>query len=637
MQFVVFLVLFPFIPAAVLCFCKDQTVREWTVRIAAAVIALAAISLAWVYFSVPQQFFLAHGEWLDPLFLIAELAICGIVTFYGIKLRRGLPIALSVGQTAALLIYELFLKPEAQVARAHIEIDKLSVIMALIIGVIGSLICLFAVTYMQDFHRHHKEYADNSGRFIALLFVVISAMFGIVFSNNLIWMSVFWEVTTLSSFIFIKYTGTDEAVKNAFTALNLNLVGGAALAAAIIILGLGYGISDMALLVSAPCHEPLFLIAVLLLAIAGISKAAQFPFSKWLLGAMVAPTPTSALLHSSTMVKAGVFLLIKISPLMANTLVGTLMVVIGSMTFLMSSILAIAQTDAKRTLANSTIANLGLIVACSGVGGYEALWAAIFLMIFHAIAKSLLFLCVGTIEHQMGSRDIEDMHGLIVKLPLLSFFMAVGIAGMFLAPFGMLISKWATLKAFVDANNILIVVVLVFGSAATLFYWTKWLGNIVAVLPKSERIHYVMPTDVKITFGIQAALTMLLCLCFPVVSKAMIAPYLVDVLQLPVTTVIESGNQVIMTIMMIVIVVLPLALHSISATDDRITSAYMGGVNAGDGRHFIDAHGDKKRMYLSNWYMPELIHEKKISGVCTIAAVLLIAGCLAILVGGLAI
>lgn len=630
-----FLILFPLIPAAVLCVSSDKTVRTWTVRIAAAVIALTAIFLAWKYFTVPQQFFLPHGEFLNPVFMLLEVAICAVVTFYGIRLRRILPVVLSVGQTAAVLIYELALKPEVQIARAHMEIDKLGVIMALIIGVIGSLICLFAVTYMEDFHQHHKEYKDNSSRFIALLFVVISAMFGIVFSNNLIWMSVFWEITTLSSFIFIKYTGTEEAKNNAFCALNLNLVGGAALAAAIIILGMGYGISDMAALVSTPRTDALFNIAVLLLAIAGISKAAQFPFSKWLLGAMVAPTPTSALLHSSTMVKAGVFLLIKISPLMASTLVGLLMVLIGSLTFLMASILAITQTDAKKTLANSTIANLGLIVACSGMGGYEALWAAIFLLIFHAIAKSLLFLCVGTIEHQMGSRDIEDMHGLIVKLPVLSFFMAVGIAGMFLAPFGMLISKWATLKAFVDAHNILIVVVLVFGSAATLFYWTKWLGNIVAVLPKSERIHYKMPVDVGITFGIQAALTMLLCLFFPVVSKYMISPYLVEVLHFPGTTVIESGNQIIMTIMMGMIVILPFALHSISAMDDRITSAYMGGVNMGDGRHFIDAHGKKKRMYLSNWYMRELIDEKKISGVCTIASILLIAACLAMLVGGL--
>lgn len=634
MQIIMLLIVLPLIAAAILCMFKNKSVRTWTVRLSSGIIIITAIFLAWSYFEIPQQFFLPHGGSLNTIFILVEMLICVAIVIYGLKHKRILPIVLSVLQTVAIIVYEIALRPETEVARAHIEVDKLSVIMALIIGVIGSLICLFAVSYMEDFHQHHSEYADHSNRFLALLFVVISAMFGIVFSNDLIWLSVFWEITTLSSFIFIKYTGTEEAVKNAFCALNLNLVGGATLASAILILGIKFDITDMAKLLANGSHDPLFMIAILCMAIAGISKAAQFPFSKWLLGAMVAPTPTSALLHSSTMVKAGVFLLIKISPLMANTIVGILIILIGGLTFLMASILAIGQTDAKRTLAYSTIANLGLIVSCSGMGGYEALWAAIFLLIFHAIAKSLLFLCVGTIEHQMGSRDIEDMHGLIVKLPVLSFFMAVGIAGMFLAPFGMLISKWATLKAFVDSKNILIVTVLVFGSAATLFYWTKWLGNIVAVLPKSERIHYKMPVDVKITFGIQAGLTMLLCLLFPIVSKYMIVPYLTGVLMLPYVTVIDSGNQIIMTIMMGMIVVLPFALHFISTIDDRITSAYMGGVNAGDGRHFIDAYGEHKRMYLSNWYMQDLIYEHKISPVCTTTALLMIAMCAAMLIGG---
>ncbi|MEG2377240.1 MAG: proton-conducting transporter membrane subunit [Clostridia bacterium] len=599
----------------------------------ALVISLSAGLLAWRYFAVPQQLLLPNGSFLNPVFLVLEVLICAAVVFFSIKNKRVLPIILSVVQTVAVFAFELFFKSES--GMEYLAVDKLSVIMALIIGVIGSLICLFAVPYMEDFHKHHTECADKSGQFIALLYVVIAARFGIIFSNDLIWLSVFWEVTTLASFIFIKYTGTDEAIKNAFCALNLNLIGGAAIAGAIVILGIGYGVGDLATLVDMQTREPLFMTAVLLLSIAGISKAAQFPFSKWLLGAMVAPTPTSALLHSSTMVKAGVFLLIKISPLMQNTAVGLLMVLIGGMTFLCASIMAIAQTDAKKTLANSTIANLGLIVACSGVGGYEALWAAVFLLIFHAIAKSLLFLSVGTIEHQIGSRDIEDMHGLIVRLPVMAFFMAVGIAGMFLAPFGMLISKWATLKAFVDSQNILLVVLLVFGSAATVFYWTKWLGNIGAVLPKSERIHYKMPINVKITFGIQAGLTMLLCLLFPLVSDYMISPYLTEVMGLQDVTVISGGNQIIMMIMMGMIIILPFAMHFISSRDDRITSAYMGGVNAGDGRHFIDAHGHKKRMYLSNWYMPDLINERAITRVCVCVSILLIAACFALQIGGL--
>ena len=154
------------------------------------------------------------------------------------------------------------------------------------------------------------------------------------------------------------------------------------------------------------------------LSLAGITKAAQMPFHTWLLGAMVAPTPTSALLHSSTMVKAGVFMLIKCAPIYAVSFAPSILVIlVGGITFLLCSMMAISQSNGKRVLAYSTVANLGLITACAGVGTAEAIWAAILLVIFHAVAKSLLFLCVGTAEHHIGSRDIEDMDLLFERIP----------------------------------------------------------------------------------------------------------------------------------------------------------------------------------------------------------------------------
>lgn len=635
MQTIVFLILFPLVVGLMLLTTKNTRARRMLVRISSVIIAAGSIFLAWQYFNIPQQHFITYAGVVAYIFLAVEIAICGVIIYYSVKHKRLLPLILSVAQTAALAYYELAFTHEPQ-RLAYLFVDKLSVILALIIGVVGSLICLFAVSYMEDFHYHHPEHRDRTHQFLALLFVVISAMFGIVFCNNLVWLSVFWEITSLCSFLLIQYTGTRQAVDNSFTALNLNLVGGATLSAAILILGMQFHIHEISEILGAGlAKDPLFAMAILFLAIAGLSKAAQIPFSKWLLGAMVAPTPTSALLHSSTMVKAGVYLLIRLSPVIAgNPYVSLTVILVGGLTFLIASILAIPQTDAKRTLAYSTIANLGLIVTCAGVGGYEALWAGILLLIFHAISKSMLFLCVGTVEHQLGSRDIEDMHGLIVKLPVLAFFMAVGIAGMFLAPFGMLISKWATLKALVDSHNILFVLILALGSSATLFYWTKWLGNIVAVLPKSERIPYRMNIDVRITFTIQAALTMLLCVLFPTVSKYMIGPFLTEVYHFPDMTVISSGNQLIMTIMLAMIVILPLALRLVTAADDRVTSAYMGGVNAGDGRHFIDSRGERKRLYLSNWYMQDIIREAPILKVSSMLSLLVLTICAVFLLGG---
>ena len=124
--------------------------------------------------------------------------------------------------------------------------------------------------------------------------------------------------------------------------------------------------------------------------------------------------------------------------------------------------------------------------ACAGVGTAEAVWAAIFLMIFHTVSKSTLFLCVGTVEHRIGSRNIEDMDGLFSRLPHLTRFMMLGIMGMFVAPFGMLVSKWATLVSFAETGNVLFLIMLAFGSAATFFYWAKWLGKLSGVSQKAE-------------------------------------------------------------------------------------------------------------------------------------------------------
>ena len=223
----------------------------------------------------------------------------------------------------------------------------------------------------------------------------------------------------MCSFLLIGFTKTEEAIRNSFRQIIMNLLGGIAFLAALYLswlLNLIVSTSWSLLLLGTRCSCTGGFPAGMCLSLAGITKAAQMPFHTWLLGAMVAPTPTSALLHSSTMVKAGVFLLIKCAPIYAVSFAPSIMVIlIGGLTFLLCSMLAISQSNGKRVLAYSTIANLGLITACAGVGTAEAIWAAIFLVIFHAVAKSLLFLCVGTAEHHIASRDIEDMDLLFMK------------------------------------------------------------------------------------------------------------------------------------------------------------------------------------------------------------------------------
>lgn len=249
-----------------------------------------------------------------------------------------------------------------------------------------------------------------------MLFLFLSAMFGLVLCNSLIWLYFCWEITTLCSFLLIGYFRTKEAKNNSFLALVINLGGGLTFAAAIVYIGLKFNTLELSGLVQLK-PEAEVMIPVFLLAVAALTKSAQMPFSSWLLGAMVAPTPSSALLHSATMVKAGVYLIIRLAPLLGESSVGKIVTLTGGVTFLACALMAISQSDAKKILAYSTISNLGLIVICASVGTQESIWAAILLIIFHAVSKSLLFMAVGSIEHQIGSRNVEDMDLLGPYLP----------------------------------------------------------------------------------------------------------------------------------------------------------------------------------------------------------------------------
>ncbi|MDF2632413.1 MAG: echA, partial [Caproiciproducens sp.] len=442
MGVIAFLIILPFVAAFFLAFMKRQgKMRDYFIFTCCAFIVAAV-----VYFAVTNlisgesRAYLLETHGADTAMLITELGLMGLVVYYGFRYKKYYVALLSVAQTGLITWLELSGKkvPEAN----HIVSDKLTIMMCLIIGVVGCLICVYAVGYMKEYRAHHTEFKDRSAFFFAMLFVFLGAMFGLVFSNNLTWIYFFWEITSICSFLLIGYNQTQEAITNSFRALWMNLLGGLGFAVAIVYSTLKLNVADLHGLVTLGAGNEIALIPVILLAFAGITKSAQFPFSGWLLGAMVAPTPTSALLHSATMVKAGVYLLIRLSPTFAGNLAGTMVTTIGGFTFFAASLLAISQSDGKKVLAYSTVSNLGLITACAGVGMHEAVWAGVLLMMFHAVSKSLMFLSVGAVENSTGSRNIEDMHGLIVKLPELAFVMIIGIAGMFLAPFGMLISKW---------------------------------------------------------------------------------------------------------------------------------------------------------------------------------------------------
>jgi ech hydrogenase subunit A len=372
----------------------------------------------------------------------------------------------------------------------------------------------------------------------------------------------------------------------------------------------------------------LVMLPLALISFAGLTKSAQLPFSSWLVGAMVAPTPVSALLHSSTMVKAGVYIILRFATSLEGTTLGLVIAFIGLLTFLIGSFICISQNDAKKVLAYSTIANLGLIVLCAGIGTYQAVWAGILLIIFHAISKGLLFLCVGSIEHKLHSRKIEDMAGLILRLPKLSIMLQIGIAGMFLAPFGMLISKWAVLRAIIDFNPFF-AIFLIYGSAATLFFWVKWLGKVIMVDRVYDNIEAGISRDQWLPMAVLSALTILMCAFFSPVANLMIEPYIVALYGHAMS--LGKGNLLIMLIMLSVISLFPLMLANRGGRKGKITPPYLAGANTGlNGRHFVDSFGAPRKMEMKNYYMEDIFSETRlmsfgvlISAVCSIAMIVI--------------
>lgn len=629
------LVLFPLVAALAVLLVKEDEVRNKIVRVSAGITAALTLIVVCLFFHKGIAYSYRLEAVIDLVMAVVEVVLAAYIITIGIRYKNYAISVLSFLQTVAILCFELTSKGRIEVGNA-IVFDKLTAIMVVIVGVVGSLICIYAVGYMKTYHIHHTEYEDRKGFFFAVLFLFLSAMFGIVLSNQLTWMYFCWELTTFCSYLLIGYTKTKEARNNSFRALFINLLGGAAFAAGIIIIGISRHTLELSVF-TAQEPDAYLMIPVFLLSLAALTKSAQLPFASWLLGAMVAPTPSSALLHSATMVKAGVYLIIRLAPLLGASPVGKTVTLVGGATFLACSFMAISQGDAKKILAYSTLANLGLIVICASVGTIESIWAAILLIIFHAVSKSLLFISVGSAEHQIGNRNVENMDLLSGISRKLALCMMIGIAGMFLAPFGMLISKWVAMKAFIDSNNILIVIILAYGSAATLFYWTKWMGKLVSKANMRQQSDNEFYLDEKIPIALLSGLVVVSCFTFPIVSQYALIPYLNVVFKGQATMPIGEGDIKLMLYMLSMLIILPISFIPVYKNDKRKrVPIYMAGENTGDNETFYGACGSKRQVELHNWYMDSYFGAKRLSFLSDILSFVILVWGVILLIGGIA-
>ncbi len=601
------LVIVPLVVAILLLCIKDNGVRKLIVKLAALALIVLSVALGVQQLNQPAILDGSALSCLPSIVLVVDVVTALAIFYYTLQHRR-YSIALLELLQVGLVVYFDLTEGHGIKSAAPFLIDNFAIIMVLIAGIVGSLIAVFSLGYMEEFQKEHPDVADRRPFFFFVVFLFLAAMFGLVMSNNLLYMYTCWEITSFSSFLLIGYTQTEEATNNSFKALWMNLLGGLAFAIAIVWMGCQFHTVELTAFLGLANSSKAVEMITALLVFCGFTKAAMMPFSGWLLGAMVAPTPTSALLHSSTMVKAGVFLIIKLSPMLGANYAGMMAMLVGGLTFFFASCAAISQSDGKKVLAYSTISNLGLIVCCSGVGTYATAWAAIMLVICHAVAKSLSFLSVGTAEQQLGSRNIEYFDGMFCNMPGLALCMLVGICGMFLAPFGMLVSKWAAMKSVVDAGQPLLVLLLVFGSSTTMFYWCKWLGKICAYIPTTEKLEEGIHGVQWLALRSLATLTVVVTVAFPFISKLAVAPYL-NAFYHSNAEVIAETNMWLMSI--IVLFMLVLSLRFGKGGESRKVLTQLSGQNTGDNSAFYGSAGTTVPVTLRNWYLEEWFGERR--------------------------
>jgi multicomponent Na+:H+ antiporter subunit A len=300
--------------------------------------------------------------------------------------------------------------------------DGLSTLFATLIVAVGTLVTLYAAKYLE----HHAQ----TGRFTVALFAFMGSMLGLVLSDNVIALFVFWELTGFTSYILIGFEHErPEARRAATQALLVTGGGGLALLAAGLLMLQAGGTPQLSELASrgSLAADPTYAGIVALLLLAAFTKSAQFPFHFWLPNAMQAPTPVSAYLHSATMVKAGVYLVARMTPIVGGTLLWTgTITIIGGVTMIVGAGRATIETDLKRVLAYSTISALGILMLLFGIGTPAAVAAGLIYLLAHACYKGALFLVAGAVEHETGTRDVAVLGGLRRTMPATT--LAAGLA-----------------------------------------------------------------------------------------------------------------------------------------------------------------------------------------------------------------
>ena len=408
-----------------------------------------------------------------------------------------------------------------------IHLDVLSWVMALIVTGVGSLVLIYCNRYF------HSDEA-SLGRFAATLLAFAGAMYGLVLADDVYLLFVFWEATSVLSYLLIgHYTERKASRGAALQALLVTTLGGLVMLVGLVLLSVNTGTSSLTGIVAAVPEGPLATVAILLVLVGALSKSAIFPFHFWLPAAMAAPTPVSAYLHAAAMVKAGIYLIARLAPGFAEVPGWReTLVILGVVTMLLGGWTALRQTDLKLVLAHGTVSQLGFLTIVVGFGTRDTALAGLALVLGHALFKSTLFLVVGIIDHRAGTRDLRRLSGLGREAPVLATIAALALLSMAgLPPLLGFVAKEAVFTSLIEAGDAgyglawFAIVGIALGSVLTVaysarFFWGSFFqkAGVERVRPVNESIDFLIAPGILAVSGVVLGI-------FPGIVDASVALY----------------------------------------------------------------------------------------------------------------
>ena len=368
----------------------------------------------------------------------------------------------------------------------HLRFDAFALVMTLLVSGIGALVCIYAIGYFS-----HIE--PGQARLAGLMTIFAAAMLGVVWADHLIALFIAWELTSITSYLLIGNDDrTAKARAAALQAIFITGAGGLALLVGLIIIGQSAGTYRLSEMIDSPPSGGAVSAGIVCVLLGAFTKSAQAPFGSWLPGAMVAPTPISAYLHSATMVKAGVYLVARLAPILATS--GqwrVLVLVVGAVTMLIGGLRAMRQRDLKLLLAYGTVSQLGFLMLLLGTGEYKIAQAGIVLLLAHGAFKATLFMLVGIIDHQVGTRHIRELHGFGIgwmPVKVMSVIAAASMAG--LPPLLGFVAKEKAIDTYLEYGEFTgataTLVVIVIGSILTFAYSARFVLGVFGVHGQDE-------------------------------------------------------------------------------------------------------------------------------------------------------